>query len=48
MTIQIAHTPHGWLVFGLGGNLDIDCCYGSDRAAAFQHFIYLLNHGELK
>ncbi len=45
MTISIERTPHGYLVSGLGGNLDIDI-YWNSYQKALQHFIYLLENGK--
>lgn len=45
MTISIERTPHGYLVSGLGGNLDIDI-YWESKSKAFQHFLYLLKNGK--
>ena len=46
MTFILCHTPHGWLVEGLGGNLDIGI-YWKERSDAWKHLVYLLSHGKL-
>ena len=45
MTISIERTPRGYLVSGLGGNLDVDI-YWKSYKEALQHFIYLLENGK--
>lgn len=46
LVIQLTKAPEGYLVEGLGGNLDFGM-FHEKRSAAWQHFVYLLKNGRI-